>query len=351
MGPGKLGVRSGVLCGLLLAVTALAAQAQRYTKVVVFGDSLSDTGNDFVLFSEIGVPFPYPYPTPPYPADANYTFARFTDGFDTTPPARHFAGVWVEQMAGALPMHPAIVPSLWGGTNYAYGYSNTFDGQSTLTLPGTTDTIYVDNVGQQISDYLAAHPKIDSNTLFVVWGGANDVTEAVGAADAPLQIMDGALAQVGNIQRLIHAGATQFLIPNLPDLGEAPRFNTSAVEAKALNDASVLYNTTLDAGVSLLPWLNFGRRLTLQRLNVYSLMKSVVASPGSYGLVNATDPSQGMVFVNPDMYLFWDDFHPTTRGHNLLGQAALQAIEPRGCLVEVSAAPLEYVGSAAGNCR
>ena len=338
-----------MFCALLMLAAAVAAQAQNYTKIVVFGDSLSDTGNDFVLFSEIGFPFPAPYVLPPpYGYALNYTRTLFTDGSDTTPRALSYQGVWIQQMAAALPAHPAVTASLWGGTNYAYGYSTTFSGQSVLNIPTTPYTIYVDNVRQQVEDYLATHPKIDSHTLFVVWGGANNLTDAVGTSDAAGQIVDGAIVQVGNIQRLISAGATQFLIPNLPDLGSVPRFNMSATDSAAFHDASVLYNTTLDAGVSLLPIFNFTRRLTLQKLDVYSLFRGVIASPAKYGLANVTDPSQGMD-VDPDTYLFWDDLHPTTRGHNLLGQAALATIEPHGCLVAVAAG--EYVGSPAPGCR
>jgi phospholipase/lecithinase/hemolysin len=326
---------------LLVLVVAVAAQAQQYTKIVIFGDSLSDTGNDAIVFdATYGFPFPSPI--------GDYTLGRFTDGPDTLPPAEHYFGVWVEQLAATLPAHPAVMPSLIGGTNFAYGYSNTFGGTTLFNLTGTPYTIVVQNVGSQIDEYLATKPKIDSHTLFIVWGGANNLTEAVGATDAAGQIVDGALAQVNNIQRLIHAGATQFLIPNLPDLGSVPRFNSSPTDSKAFHDATVLYNTTLDAGVSLLPILNFTRRLTIQKLNVYSLLRGIIASPASYGLVNVTDPSQEMP-VDPDTYLFWDDLHPTTRGHNLLGQAALETIEPRGCLVMISAG--EYAGAASPGCR
>ena len=179
---------------LLMFVVAIAAQAQQYTKIVVFGDSLSDTGNDAIVFTETyGFPFPSPL--------GDYTLGRFTDGPDTLPPAMRYFGVWVEQMAAALPAHPAVLPSLIGGTNYAYGYANTFDGTTLFNVTGTPYTIVVQNVGEQIEQYLAKHPKIDSHTLFVVWGGANDLTEAVGAADAPAKIIDGAVTQVANIQR------------------------------------------------------------------------------------------------------------------------------------------------------
>jgi len=334
-----------ILSALLLV--ALGAQAQQYTKMVVFGDSLSDTGNDATLFVDVyGFPFPSPYIGTTY--TGLYTLGRFTDGADTFPPAQNYFGVWVEQLAAALPAHPAVTASLQGGTNYAYGYGNTFNGTTVFNVTGTPFTIIVDNVGQQIDDYLATHPKIDNHTLFVVWGGANNLTEAVGGPNAVQMIVNGAIAQVGNIQRLINAGATQFLVPNLPNLGSVPRFNMSPTDSAAFNQASVLYNATLDTGVSLLPILNFGRRVTIHRFDVYSLLKNIIAQPGNYGLLDVTNSSQSEL-VDPDYFLFWDDLHPTTRGHNLLGQAALKVIEPAGCLKQV--APGEYVGVQAPGCR
>lgn len=340
-----------VLPTLLVLVAAIATQAQNYTKIVVFGDSLSDTGNDFVLFSEVGFPFPAPYvlppPNPPY--ILNYTLAHFTDGSDTTPQAINYHGNWIEQLAAVLPAHPSVTAWRFGGTNYAHGYGNTFNGTTTFNLFDSI-TVDVDNVGMQIDDYLATHPKIDDHTLFVVWAGANNLTEAALAGSPPSVIVDGAIAQVGNVQRLIAAGGTQFLVLNLPNLGAVPRFNSSPTDAAAFKQASILFNATLDTGVSLLPLFNLGRHLTIQKLDVFSLINKIIAHPGNYGFVDVTDESQGAP-VDPDTYLFWDDLHPTTRGHNLLSQAALQEIEPRGCLVPISSLPLEYVGSPAPGCR
>src|SRR6185312_3675273 len=317
-----------LLPALLVLLTAVAAQAQQYTKIVVFGDSLSDTGNDAVLsFLKFGVPVPGPV--------ADYTLGRFTDGPDTLPPAQSYFGVWVEQLAAALPAHPSVVASLQGGTNYSFGFAKTGSGTTLLTFePGFS--IEVENLGQQINDYLATHPHIDNHTLFVVWAGANDVLEAGSAGD----VVDGAWDEVQDIQRLISAGATQFLVPNLPPLGLSPRFNASPAAAATANAASALYDTTLDTGVSLLPLLNFGRHLTINRLNTFALVKKIVASPANFGLLNATDSSQLMP-VDPDTYLFWDDLHPTTHGHDIVAMNALELIEPRGCLVQTG--PEQYV--------
>jgi phospholipase/lecithinase/hemolysin len=321
---------------LLLLLMAVAAQAQQYTKIVVFGDSLSDTGNDAVLsFLQFGIPIPGPA--------ADYTLGRFTDGPDTLPPALNYFGMWVEQLAAALPAHPMVVASLEGGTNYAFGFAKTGSGTTLLTFePGLS--IEVENVGQQVDDYLATHPQIDNHTLFVVWAGANDVLEA----GSPGDVVKGAVNEIQDIQRLIQAGATQFLVPNLPPLGVVPRFNISRTAATAATQASALYNVTLDAGVSFLPLLNFGKRLTINRIDTFSLLKRIVASPASFGFLNATDSSQAMP-VDPDTFLFWDDLHPTTHGQNIVAMTALQLIEPRGCVMQVS--PGEFVGVAAPGCR
>ena len=119
-----------LLPALLILAATVVAQAQEYTKIVVFGDSLSDTGNDAILsFHQFGVPIPGPV--------ADYTLGRFTDGPDTLPPAMNHFGVWVEQLADALPSHPMVVASLEGGTNYAFGFAKTGSGTTPLIFkPG-----------------------------------------------------------------------------------------------------------------------------------------------------------------------------------------------------------------------
>src|ERR1700677_1050030 len=95
--------------------------ARDYTSIVVFGDSLSDTGNvAHLTVAKYGVQVPGP--------DADYTAGRFTDGADTLPPAEKYFGVWVEQLAASFPSKPAVKDSLDGGTNYAYGFATTGDG-------------------------------------------------------------------------------------------------------------------------------------------------------------------------------------------------------------------------------
>jgi phospholipase/lecithinase/hemolysin len=92
------------------------------------------------------------------------------------------------------------------------GFALTGGGTSTLQLAGGQISVDVENMGRQISDYLATHPRINSKTLFVVWGGANDVLNAT----SPTQVINAAIQETLDIQRLIAAGATQILVLNLP---------------------------------------------------------------------------------------------------------------------------------------
>jgi len=306
-----------LVSALLLAFSSALLHAQPpkhvpdYTSIVVFGDSLSDTGNVAKLtLTKYGVEIPGP--------DADYTAGRFTDGADTQPAAENYSGVWIEQLAATFPSKPAVVDSLDGGTDYAYGFATTGTGTAAFTF-GPSDSLYVnvDNVGQQITDYLATKPKITDKTLFVVWGGAIDVLYATSEDD----VIDAGINQTLNIQRLIDAGATQFIIPNLPPLGSVPRLNGSPTTSVPATQASALYNEVLSGGINLLRFVDFEKHPQLSEMDVFSLFNKIVASPSTYSLMNVTMSSQGMA-VDPDTYLFWDDLHPTTHGHNILAVTA-----------------------------
>ena len=118
---------------LLFAFSATAGNAQgsaddtNYTTIVVFGDSLSDTGNVAHLTqAKYGVRIPG--------VAADYTDGRFTDGADTLPAAQKYFGVWIEQLAASLPAKPSVKDSLDGGTDYAYGFATTGGGHRRIHL-------------------------------------------------------------------------------------------------------------------------------------------------------------------------------------------------------------------------
>jgi len=304
-----------VVALLAISTASALAQVRDYARIVVFGDSLSDTGNvAHLTLAKYGVPVPSFI-------GGNYTLGRFTDGFDTIPAANSFFGVWVEQLSASIPSHPPVANSLDGGTNYAYGFALTGGGTSTLQL---TDGVSVDveNMGRQITDYLATHPRINSKTLFVVWGGANDVLTAT----SPTQIINAAIQETLDIQRLIAAGATQILVLNLPPLGLTPRLNASLATSATANAAAALYNSWLATGISVLNDFYRWRHVAIYPVNVFGLFNQIAADPAAVSLANITSPAQGNFTVNPDTYLFWDDLHPTTRGHNLLAEAAQKAL-------------------------
>src|SRR5215212_9183049 len=106
-----------VLCSLLLLTLLTHVQAQQapfFSKLIVFGDSLSDVGN---VSRRSVTRFGIQYPSPLF----NYTTGRFTNGLDTAPPARFYTGVWHEQHARTFLNRPVATPSLEGGTDYAFG--------------------------------------------------------------------------------------------------------------------------------------------------------------------------------------------------------------------------------------
>jgi phospholipase/lecithinase/hemolysin len=310
----------------LLIFTPAAAFAQDsahtpdYTKIVVFGDSLSDTGNVAHL-TEAKYGFRIPGPV------GDYTDGRFTDGYDTLPPALKYFGIWVEQLAASLPSKPEVKNSLDGGTDYAYGDATTGKGTTVFSFgPSNVYSVNVDNIGRQITDYLSTHPRINDKTLFVVWGGANDLLTATSSTD----VIDAGITQTLNIQRLIDAGATQFIVLNLPPLGLIPRLNGSPTTSGPATEASEIFNDVLGGGVALLRDIYWFRNLKISQVDVFSLFNNIVAAPSTYSFANVTSSSQG-VPVDPDTYLFWDDLHPTTHGHNLLAQTAAALLAEPKC--------------------
>ncbi len=307
-----------LLMATFFVFTGVHASGQAYTSIVVFGDSLSDVGND----SNASLGIYGPSAQLPGPA-SNYTNGRFTDGTDTVPAAHNYNGVWIEQLAARLAAKPPVVASTTpGGTgrDYAFGFAFMNGGSVPLTYgPGGALVIPVDGIEKQVSIYLGTSPVITNKTLFVIWGGANDLLNAT-TADA---IAAAAVSEAALVQTLINAGATEILVPNLPPLGLTPRFNASAAPSATANLSATIFNQTLAKALAAIPAANPGKTLHIYQLDTNTLFNTVIGPPLYTGLANVTAGAQGVSTVNPDTYLFWDDLHPTTYGHSLIASAAL----------------------------
>jgi outer membrane lipase/esterase len=280
----------------LMAVICEKAPAGEITGIVSFGDSLSDVGNDFI--SSGGT-----QPNPP----EDYYQGRFTDG-----------GNWLDYLAKDLGL-AGPVPALAGGLNYAFGGASTGPGFTTW-LPGQQ----VPNVDTQIGLYLQANTP-SASQLFTIWAGGNDLL--LGGQTNP---MVPAQNIANEITMLAGAGARQFLIPNLPLLGEIPLTNTLDPQTRQGLDAwSVGFNQSLQAEVSP---LEQSLGLQIHVLDVQGLFQNVMADPAAYGFTNVTGYAK-----NPSLegngYLFWDLEHPTTAADQVIGALGAQLVPEPGSMV------------------
>ena len=308
----------------LLAGNAASAFAQQpapaFSHVIVFGDSLSDTGNVRVRTNERSSGL-VDYPSHTF----NYSNGRFTNDNQTDPASALYAGVWHAQLAQTFLSLPAATHSLGGGLNYAFGGGTTNDGthdEVAVSTPLGDVNITVDDMGKQMDDYLATHV-VDPSALYVVWGGGNDLRND----DSSGNVTATAIRATALAGRLANAGAQYIMVPNVPPLGDIPRYLNDPERVTSLNRASANYRLELNADLdallgSLAPQ---GIMPTIYRPDTWTNTIRIFSDGLRYGFFNTYAPSQG-ANVNPDLFLFWDDVHPSTSGHYQIAKAAFDTI-------------------------
>jgi phospholipase/lecithinase/hemolysin len=317
--PSRFGLVLTFLCGA--GLSAFAQQpTPAFSQIVLFGDSLSDTGNVRERTgSASGGLVDYPSHT------FNFSNGRFTNDNGCDPSGTIYLGTWHEQLAQTFLGLPPATHSLGGGTNYAFGGATTNNGtheEVAVSTPFGDVSITVDDMGKQMDDYLAAHP-IDPNALYIVWGGANDLRNDDSAANVTATAAR-ATALVG---RLANGGAQYIMVPNLPPLGDIPRYLSDPATVRSKNIASANYRQELNADLdTLLGNLAVeGLTPTIYRPDVWASTLRVFSNGAQYGFTNTFSPAQNNN-VQPDHYLFWDDVHPTTAGHHGVAQLANETI-------------------------
>lgn len=310
----------------LMYMHASVSHATAFDNVVIFGDSLSDSGN-LSLYNTNGA-----------------AQSRFTTNPGNTA---------VELVAEGLGY--TISPSLAGGTNYAWGGA----GVANSLIAG------VPTLPQQQALYLSSTGGMaDAHTLYQVWGGANDLFGLMDAlqngqitlADVVSGTSSAATNEIGLLSSLKSAGANYVVVYNLPNIGLTPSFVNTANSASATQLAT-LYNLTLDSGLNNLS----ASGLNIVPINVYGLLNEVIANPAAYGFSNVTDQActgssiqcgpqgSGATYTYPagadKSYLFADDVHPTTAAHRLLAQAVLAELVAPKQMSLLSEVPLSITNA------
>jgi len=307
----------------LLAAVALAASSLAqadvttnsltppYSALYVFGDSLSDGGNNRLALGTNG-------PAP--------TSATFIPTFPYAPSNTYSNGsTWVTSFAAGLGLSPTnSAPSLAGGGNYAYGGATT-----TTTSPPAA---FPPSLQLQVGGFLGGSPTGLSSSLFVLAGGGNDARAlaSIPGGPTPAAVVSAATTYASTTLQLVNqlkaAGAQNIIVWNVPDLGKTPAAGSGvgpgAAGATQIASTfnSFLSGTLAGSGASI--------------FDTFGIIQSVVSSPATYGF---SDVTQACGFAgngcDPATALFWDGIHPTAFAQTFIAgrMLAVAVPEPGTC--------------------
>ncbi|WP_446903426.1 SGNH/GDSL hydrolase family protein [Burkholderia sp. YIM B11467] len=274
-----------------------AQQDTRVNKLIVFGDSLSDTQNMFNASQW------------KLPNGTSWHAGRFSNG-----------PVWAEYVANTLRL-PFY--------NWAIGGAAT---DQHLVVPGLVQEV------DSWREYMDRAPNYrPANTLFVVFAGGNDL---VNYGRTPEQ---AANAVRDSLERLAAAGATRILLVTLPDVSRAPVFATRTDTASVAAQVKDYNQRLADAAAAVRA--RYGATLRLEVFDAYAPFDDLLSRPAQYGFddskrscLDIPKPSSFTYMAaqtpradcrDPARFVFWDTLHPTTRTHAWLAERIAPFVRAR----------------------
>jgi outer membrane lipase/esterase len=296
--PGRL-----LAAALVTACSLLPLQASAFSSLVVFGDSLSDDGNNASVLgigtNQVITGNSY-IPTRPYAPDGTYSNGP----------------VWVTSFAASLGL--SATNSRGGGTDFAAGGA---------VVGGKA--VYPPTLQQQLTQYLGRSPTDEASALYVIAGGGNDARNALsaimGGADPTQTINNAASSFAASIGAMVDSlqsqGAQHIVVWDTPNIGGTP-------SVAAMNESPL--------GTEIATAMNqaLATRLTGEQgvltFDIFGLLNGAIADPSAYGLSNVTDACGAIPTCTASSYLFWDGIHPTAAGHQIIANAMLAAVPEPG---------------------
>lgn len=286
-------------------VSSAEVQNNSFTRLFIFGDSLSDTGNTSKLFSGL------------FPKIPPYFKGRLSNG-----------PVWVEHFSQTMNISSEQV--------FNFAFAGARANQGRFPVP---------SLDKQVSKYIKWNKNgADPNALYIIWIGANDLINDEDKKN-DFQVVSKTSNQIKNqIKVLIHHGAKHFLIPNLPAISLSPfAFEKDAKQkntkfSEHIGIMTTHYNSLLQQNLN---------NLTIEypdvkfiRFDAYLTLKNIMDYASAFGFSNVNQRCNPNGYLNdhlaicnfPDEYLFWDTVHPSAAGHKLLSDFIISTLQYNGYL-------------------
>lgn len=315
---------------LVLAAAALvggcASVQPPAPRVIAFGDSLTDLG----------------------------TFARRpgvrTAGRFTTNPGP----LWVEVVAAGLGTSIAAnrragwgaPPQGLGGFGYAeagarVAHQTARRNTEANAGPGSAGTILP--VRAQVGAHLAARGRFAPADVVLVWAGANDIFlhtfgAPVAAAEGERLMREAARDLVGEVRRIVDAGAGKVVVLTIDDYGDAPA-TLGSPRRPMMSAWTRTFNEEVARGVA-------GMREAVV-VDAGAVLREARRDPARFGLKSGVDsacdlkklPDEESIFCDASTlvasdahltHLYADGVHPSTAGHRIIGEKVLEAVRRAG---------------------
>ena len=301
-----------------IAVAAFAggpASAGPYSSFVVFGDSLSDNGNNRIagLYAPAQV-----IPDNTYVPTSTYLSGTYSNG-----------PVWASDFAAMIGV--PLLPSLAGGGDFAFG-------GATMGTPGPGPDGFPYSLLAQAGQYLGATGNVAPSTaLFVVAGGGNDVRAALdairGGADIGATVAATAASFAANVGTIVDqlqaAGAQHIIVWDTPNVGLAPA---------VIAGGGATLGTFLAGTMNVALATRLGGEAGVTTFDIFGLGTAIALQPALYGFTNVSDACGAIALANCDQYAYWDGIHPTAAAHRVIAEAfAITAVpEPETWLLFVA---------------
>jgi phospholipase/lecithinase/hemolysin len=277
-----------------------------------FGDSLSDTGNFWLLTKAVGQDPAIPPSVSPH---RTYFQGRFSNG----PVAYEYLWNRIASSAGGdvTPFLATLKIPQKGAVSFAFAGSGTGFIES-------VDALFIPGLNGQVELFGAALKgrKPPRGALYAVFSGAHDYLRGPSEPLAPSVVVANI---VQAIQKLYALGARNVMVLNLPDLGIIPLVPAELRES--LTQLTIAHNYLLAQALTALAASQPDLRLIV--VDVFTFAQTLASTanltpalPYPVSLCLFTDPSScpDVPTFNVDpSFFFWDAEHPTTATHAALG--------------------------------